>query len=299
MPDYLEIARKIILVSARVQPGERVTILGRANSLDFCEALEHASRQFGALPFVIVSSDALLLAQLADPSVTDAVLATSSPQLLAALTASDVIITTFFERADPLAFAHFSAQRLQALRASEEASSDIIFDGTRRWIGTEIPTPGQAVALGQDWATLHNLFWRAMAVDYRPIQLGAAQLAAKLEATQWLWVRSSNGTDLRLQIGGSAIEQDAGVVKLPQEFQAAKGGQPYLNLPSGEVCFAPIENSANGIVVIEQAFWQGQPIRHLRLKFEAGRVTALEASAGLELFREVVANGGGDAAVAG
>lgn len=52
-------------------------------------------------PLVVVSSDALLLAQLSDLSVSDTALATCSPQLLATLTTSDVVIATLFERADP------------------------------------------------------------------------------------------------------------------------------------------------------------------------------------------------------
>jgi aminopeptidase len=294
MPDYLAIAQRIIGESARVQPGDCVTVLGRADSLDFCEALAHACRQAHAYPFVQVSSDASLLSQLSDPTISDANLATASPQLLAALAASNVVITTFFEHADPLAFNRIPATRLYAQRASEEAPSEIIFDHTRRWIGTEIPTPQQAAALGCDWPTFEKLFWQAMAVDYRPIASQAAQLAQKLSGADWVRVRASNGTDLRLQVGGRPLEQDVGVVALPSEQ-----GKPYLNLPSGEVCFAPIENSAQGLVVIEQAFWQGQPIRNLQLQFEAGRVQALAADQGLELFKMVVANGGGDAALLG
>lgn len=289
--EYLQVASRIVRQSARVQAGERVTILGRADSLDFCEALERACRQLGAWPFTVVSSDAGLLQQLADPAISEAMLATASPQLLVALQASDVVITTFFERADPAAFNHVPAPRLQALRASEEAPSDIIFDGTRRWIGTEIPTPQQAAALGCNWEAFQKLFWEAMTVDYQKVAGQAVQLAAKLERTEWLRIYAPNGTDLRLRIGKRPIEQDVGRVSLPGEQNA----KPYLNLPSGEVCFAPIENSAEGTAVIELAFWQGQPIRNLHLKFEAGCVRAISARVGLELFRAVVANGGGDA----
>ena len=62
----------------------------------------------------------------------------------------------------------------------------------------------------------------------------------------------------------------------------------------GEVCFAPIEQSARGRAYIELAFWQGQPIRGLELEFEEGYVRALRAEQGLELFHDTVQNGGGD-----
>ncbi len=293
-----EIAARLVRVSARVQAGERVTILGRADSLDFCEALELECRRLDALPFVVVGSDAALLAALADPQISEETLARPSPQLVAALTASDVVITTFFERADPRPFDHIAPARLRAFKQSEEAPSDVIFDGTRRWIGTEVPTPGQAAALGCDWLDFQKLFWQAMAVDYEPLGVQARALADRLAAAREIRLRDAAGrTDLWLRrgAGGRPLERDDGVIG-PDDLAE---GSPYLNLPSGEVCFAPPEDSAWGTAYIELAFWQGQPIRGLELVFEAGQVKALGAKDGLDLFREVVANAGGDSAQLG
>ncbi len=292
---FQEIARRLVQVSAAIEAGERVTILGRADSLDFCEALELECRRLEALPFVVVGSDAALLAALADPQITEEILARPSPQLVAALSASDVVITTFFERADPQSFNQFSSARLRALKQSEEAPSDVIFDGTRRWIGTEVPTPRQAAALGCDWSVLHNLFWQAMAVDYTAIGEQARALASRLAAAREIRLRDATGrTDLRLRqgTGGRPLELDDGVIG-PEDLAA---GSLYLNLPSGEVCFAPPEATVFGRAYIAVAFWQGQPVRGLELEFEAGRVRAVRAEAGLELFREIVANSGGDSA---
>lgn len=293
--DYASIAHRLLRVSAQVQPGERVTVLGRADSLAFCEALELECRRLGAFPFIVVGSDAALLAALADPAIGHAALAQASPQLLAALEASDLVITTFFERANPPAFSHFAPARLRALKGSEEAPSNIIFDGKRRWIGTEVPTPGQATALGCDWPTLQNLFWQAMAIDYLPLGAQAQALAARLKTASELRLRDAEGrTDLRLRsgAGGRPLECDDGVIG-PEDRAA---GALYLNLPSGEVCFAPPEDSVWGRAYIELAYWQGQPIRGLELEFEAGLVRAVRAETGLTLFQEAVANAGGDSA---
>ncbi len=291
--NYSQVAEQLLRQSAGVQSGERVTILGRADSLDFCEALELECRRLGALPFIVVGSDTALLKALSDPLVSDEALAQPSPQLLAALSASDVVITTFFERADPSRFAGLNPERLRALRRSEELPSDIIFDGRRRWLGTEIPTPQQAAALGCDWSTLHNLFWQAMQVDYSLIGKQARQLAERLERATTLHLTDSAGrTNLYLNIAGRPIERDDGVIG-PEDIAM---GQLYLNMPSGEVCFAPPETSARGRAYIEMAFWQGQPLRGLELEFEDGFVRAIRADEGLELFNETVANGGGDAA---
>ncbi len=289
------VARRLVRESAGIQAGECVTILGRADSLDFCEAIELECRRLGAFPLVIVGSDAALLAALADPALSETALAAASPPLLAALTASQVVITTFFERGNPADFSSCDPARLRALRASEEASSNIIFDGTRRWIGTEVPTPGQAQALGVDWTVLHDLFWRAMSVDYRPIGVQAQALARRLAQAGQLHLSDAQGrTDLWLRrgTGGRPLERDDGVIG-PDDLAE---GALYLNLPSGEVCFAPPEDSAWGRAYIEVAYWQGQAVRSLSLEFEGGVVRAVAAEVGLELFREVVAEAGGDSA---
>jgi aminopeptidase len=293
-PDYKVIARQLIRVSARVQPGEAVTILGRADSLEFCEALELECRRVGALPLVVVGSDSALLAALSDPDVTLEQLASSSPPLLAALKASDLVITTFFERANPLAFhpPHILPERIEAQRRSEVAPSDIIFDGKRRWLGTEIPTPAQAEALGCQWETLHNNFWEAMQADYVAIGVQAEKVKARLSGAQEVRILADNGTDLTLKIGGRPLECDDGIIS-EQDIQA---GALYLNMPSGEVCFAPPEYSAQGRAVVEAAFWQGRVVRELVLNFDTGLASAISAAEGLELFREVVGGGGKDGA---
>lgn len=292
---YAPVARRLLRTSARVQPGERVSILGRADSLDFCEALELECRRLGAFPFVVVGSDAALLAALSDESVSEKVLAQASPQLLAALEASDLVITTFFERAEPRRFAHLSPSRQRALKQSEEAPSNIIYDGKRRWVGTEVPTRGQAESLGVEWLVLETIFWQAMQVDYSALSGQAGRLAGRLAQARQLRLRDALGkTDLLLPqaAGGRPLERDDGIIS-PDDVA---GGAVYLNLPSGEVCFAPPEQSARGKVYIEAAFWQGQPIRGLELEFEAGIVRPLRAEQGFELFVEIVQNSGGDSA---
>jgi aminopeptidase len=296
-PDYAAIAAKLLRNSLRVKPQERVTIIGRTDSLDFCEALELECRRIRAYPFVIVSSDNALLATLKDPVIETQDLTRPSPQLLAALKDSDIIITTFFDRADPRAFQppHILPERLIALRQSEEASGDIIFDGSRRWLGTEVPTPEQAAALGCSWETLHTTYWAAMKADYDTIGRQALALKARLVKTDVVRLLDDNGTDLIFETGGRPIECDDGVIS----DEDIEQGALYLNMPSGEVCFAPPETSANGRVYIEIAFWLGQRIKGLELEFKNGVVEAIKASEGLEIFREALASGGRDGAKLG
>jgi aminopeptidase len=231
-----------------------------------------------------------MLKTLLDDSVSDEELARPSPQLLAALSVSNVVITTFFERANPNLFKGVDPVRLRALRQSEEAPSDIIYDGKRRWIGTEIPTPEQAEALGVDWVTLHNSFWQAMQTDYSVIGRQAAWLAATMRRAREVQITCPKGTNLRFAVDSRPVECDDGVIG---EEDLARGAV-LLNLPSGEVCYAPPESSVYGRAFIEVAFWNGQAIRDLELEFTAGQVRAIAATEGFDLFVDTVENAGGD-----
>ncbi|MDH5362456.1 MAG: aminopeptidase, partial [Aigarchaeota archaeon] len=63
---------------------------------------------------------------------------------------------------------------------------------------------------------------------------------------------------------------------------------------SGEICVAPLENSANGKAVFDFAFYRGHRIRDLQLRFKEGRAEAVKAKEGLKVFRNVIKNTHGD-----
>jgi leucyl aminopeptidase (aminopeptidase T) len=68
------------------------------------------------------------------------------------------------------------------------------------------------------------------------------------------------------------------------------------SLPHGEVYIAPLEDSAEGVAVIEKAFFRGRVVEKMRLTFWGGRVVGVDApdSAGAESFRGVLAASSGD-----
>jgi aminopeptidase len=142
---------------------------------------------------------------------------------------------------------------------------------------------------------LQVMFWQAMQVDYLLLAGQAQRLAAKLAGASQIRLRDAGGrTDLVLPqaAGGRLLELDDGIISAEDIAE----GAVYLNLPSGEVCFAPPEQSATGKVYIETAYWQGQPIRGLELEFARGLVRPGRADSGFALFCEVVSDSGGDSA---
>jgi leucyl aminopeptidase (aminopeptidase T) len=107
-----------------------------------------------------------------------------------------------------------------------------------------------------------------------------------LALVEWLAGRSSVhittplGTDLRLSVAGRAWQTDTGVIRDQGVFG---------NLPAGEAYVAPIEDSAEGVLVVDKSL-PGFPLSEpVRLIFEKGRVIHIEGREGAAHLQQVIA----------
>jgi len=65
-----------------------------------------------------------------------------------------------------------------------------------------------------------------------------------------------------------------------------------VEVPSGEVYVAPLETSANGVLVVEELREYG--IKNLELRFEGGRIVSFRAERGEGEFQELLDKAEGD-----
>lgn len=94
---------------------------------------------------------------------------------------------------------------------------------------------------------------------------------------------AEDGTDLFLSIKGRKILKDIG--RITDEM--LKTGDLGLNLPSGEVFCAPIENSANGFIIFEKIFIPGHGfVEGLELTFKGGKITNFKAKKNGDKFEK-------------
>lgn len=279
------IARKIVRDCAGVKAGENVYIEGRADSFDYLELLALECELVGAQPLVVAQSDEHRWRRLDE--LPPEQLASRGDHWLAAVKAADVVLTVRLEDGQPALFRDVPASQLGADRRGRKVLSDYIYDGTRRWIGTDYPTPEQAAAFRVDWREFASTFWRALDVDYRLLQERADRICAVLDGAEQVRIRSPKGTDVTLRIGGRPLDKDVGVVTPHAMFS---------NLPAGEVCLAPLEDGANGRVIFDLNFWDGVRIEDLEVRFAAGHCEPIAAKTGLQTFIDTVtsATGGGD-----
>lgn len=118
----------------------------------------------------------------------------------------------------------------------------------------------------------------------------ARRLLAELEGSETVRIRGSAGTDLELRVGGRPWLTDA----LPLE----PGG--FANYPGGEVFVAPHADGADGVLVADLTVpytVEGLVDEPVTLRFEGGRVTAIEGGRAADLLRALVEEAGAGADV--
>ena len=282
------VARRVVRECAGVRAGQHVLIEGRTDSLDYLEALAFECELAGATACVQAESDAHRHRRLT--GLPSEQLERTSSCALAAVRAADVVIVVHMEHGDPALFAGVPAAGLGAARRARKPILEAQFEKGRRWIGTDFPTPDQAQLFGLPTDEYAELFWRAIDIDYAALTSRAELVRDALDGAGEVSITTSKGTDLALRIDGRPLDCDTGVLA---------DDAPFANLPAGEVCLAPREESAEGVVVFDLAFWDGEWVEDLEVEFTGGVARGVRAARGLELFQRTLANSTGAAAVVG
>lgn len=122
------------------------------------------------------------------------------------------------------------------------------------------------------------IFDNELMADYQEVANITQKLYDFLQGHSDVHITSPLGTDLRLSIKGRQVAVDPGVMRTPG----------FRNLPSGECYVAPIEDSANGLLVIDKSF-PGILIKEpIRLTFEKGRVVDIAGGSEAKQLLDIV-----------
>ena len=164
------------------------------------------------------------------------------------------------------------------------ALQDLLHEGIGRTIhfhwtqnGSAFPLPGQPMP-GQ--AVIDATYQRALLeTDYAGLAAAQQRFVEAMRDAE-VRVTSPLGTDIRFRIGdrpvnfgdGNAAKErtDQGVILIDREIE----------LPSGAVRVAPIEESVNGVIVFPPSQWDGRPVTGLAVRIENGRVAGMTAESG-------------------
>jgi leucyl aminopeptidase (aminopeptidase T) len=91
---------------------------------------------------------------------------------------------------------------------------------------------------------LEDTMERTLNADYREIAQRSIKLAEMVNQGKKAKVTTPAGTDISMSIEGRECHADTGLVHHPGDFS---------NLPAGEAYIAPVEGTANGIIMVDGA----------------------------------------------
>jgi leucyl aminopeptidase (aminopeptidase T) len=274
------VAYKLIQHICRLQDGDVALLFGRNDQLDLLLALEFQALAAGARALIVLEDEQRLRHLLSTSSPANA----ANERLAlapAAQTATHVVNLNSFApdlRGLPQA----------ALRAWDDANHTLqaaLRLHQRAHIDVPLPSPRLAQRLRQPFHPYHDALWQALDCDYALMQQRGRRLHAVLSGAPLLRLSDPRGTDLTLRLE-PRIPADG---LLDVEALAAAGGDVSLLLPAGECCVGVAEGTAEGEAIIDAAWLQGQPLRHLRVRFHQGRIAGLEG-AGAAQAKAILAN---------
>ena len=133
---------------------------------------------------------------------------------------------------------------------------------------------------------ISNKMFPALNVDYKKLAKISRKIARLYEGINKIRIKTKKGTNLILACEGREVQIDDGILD--------KKGSLH-NLPAGEVCITPIENSVNGKIVFDVCVSSIGKLRNpIEIKVRNGRIIKIigkdEAKKLIKIFKKADKN---------
>jgi leucyl aminopeptidase (aminopeptidase T) len=151
---------------------------------------------------------------------------------------------------------------LETFHAEESTSPTLISDLIALYTG------GARVAVGA-YITA-DILEHELSADYQEVANISAALAQRLQGASSIHITTLLGTNLRLSVKERRWHSDTGLFHEPG----------WGNIPAGEVFVAPVEESAEGVLVIDKSLPGLALPEPVRIVFEHGRAVSIEGGTG-------------------
>lgn len=171
--------------------------------------------------------------------------------------------------------------------AAAMLQADVILGATSRSI-SHTQARKEASKKGARIATLpgitEDIMQRTLSADYQTIAAISEKFADLLTKGKTAHITTPAGTDLTLSIEGREGHPDTGINHASGDFS---------NLPAGEAYIAPVEETAEGVVVIDGAMAGiGVLETPIKLTVEKGYVTQIEGGRETQKLEDMLADCG-------
>jgi leucyl aminopeptidase (aminopeptidase T) len=125
---------------------------------------------------------------------------------------------------------------------------------------------------------LEDTMERTLNADYQEIAKRSTKLAEMVSRGKTARVTTPAGTDITMSIQGRECHADTGLVYSPGDFS---------NLPAGEAYIAPVEGTANGIIVVDGSM-VGKVKKPIRIVVKDGFATEITGGASAEELEKML-----------
>lgn len=113
----------------------------------------------------------------------------------------------------------------------------------------------------------------SMTADWKEVEARTMRLVGLMKDADMVFITTHNGTSISFSVKGRDARPDTGIITGPGSFS---------NLPAGEAFLAPVEGTAEGILVLEWAP-AGRLSQHITLEVRRGTVSTV---AGMDKFAD-------------
>jgi len=146
------------------------------------------------------------------------------------------------------------------------------------WVSCQFPTEALAQEAGLTLREFEEVLYAACLRDWDRERDRLARYAERFDAAEEVRI-VGEGTDLRLSLAGRRGDVDDG----------------RRNMPGGEIFYAPLEDSAEGVISFSEfpCVYQGHEFEGIRLRFHEGHLVGAAAARGEEALQAILERDGG------
>ncbi len=274
-PRVANLAKTLVQYSTRVQPGERVAIIGSPVSEELLKEVFREVLRAGGHPYPMLGLEVLA----GMDGLDEIFFAEANDDQLQHVLQTEYIVRTEFEvmillksQMNTRSRSSVDPARVQLWKKARGQMNEKFFqrsaDGSARWALTMYPTQAYAQDADMGLEEFKDYVYRTTFSDLPdPISAWRQLHDEQQKVVDWLDGRK------HIQVEGPNIQ-----MQLSIDGRTFINSDGTHNMPSGEVFTGPVEDSAEGWVKFTYpAIYEGREVAGVELQFEKGRVEKASA----------------------
>ena len=132
---------------------------------------------------------------------------------------------------------------------------------------------------------IKNEYYQKVFLETDYIKLGKIQRSFEDDIrNKWIKIITPRGTNIKFKIGNRPVTKQDGNASSMREKQLNLIDRE-IELPSGAIRVAPIEETVEGTIAFPNSIWSGKKVEGLVLTFDSGKVINIESSTGKEAVK--------------